>query len=280
MRPVKVLGACVIAVLLSAACVSAASAFKPALGTCKPAEAGQAGKYADAGCTEKRAKGGPSGYEWTPATESRLRATGSMTFQTQSGAQISCTMGGPSKVRFTDPSTAEAPLWVLQNCSSEEQQCTAAFLFNEGEVNNEYAFLGLPAEEGEPTPGWAGKLGYIEGRGGPTPTVGLPYKVANHERLFEPVVCQGAIGTVWIGGAKKGGDSFVGQIGPVNTMTTEFTERFGESAPGIQSPASLEGRKAEYLEAFLHNHWERVAIVAELHYEVEEEGGMELKATT
>ena len=64
-------------------------------------------------------------------------------------------------------------------------------------------------------------------------------------------------------------------------MTSEFTQTYSESAPGVPSVANFEGKNPVSLEAFLHGHWEPVAMTATFENEVEfgEEPPMEIKAT-
>jgi hypothetical protein len=128
-----------------------------------------------------------------------------------------------------------------------------------------------------PAPGWVGKLGFISGRGSESPLVGVQYTVKNNEKepFGEPVVCEGGPGTVRIR-ARKGKTSSISTIGPVNTITDEFTQIYGESAPGVPSASSLEGKKPEHFEMFVRQHWEPAAMVATLHLHPE---STEIKAT-
>lgn len=261
---------------------SASQAEKIEWGKCL-ATGGTGGRYTDPGCTEKAEhKRGVylGGYEWE-AREGRvhlepMEMVGDVTFETAAGAKIECTvLGSESELTGHGPDLAQTPFWEFHGCESEGQQCTSNNALEFGEINNKFAWF----EEGEPTPGWEGKLGFVSGKGSKTPVVGLVYKVKNHERAFEPVSCEGPIGTVWIGGERKGGDSFISTIGPVNETTSHFTQTYSESAPGIQSPASFEGKKPVHLEAFLGGHWEPVAMTAEFRYELGPEEEWEIKAT-
>jgi hypothetical protein len=277
-RYLKGLGLCLLATFaVSAIGVSAAQAETLEWGSCTAVEGGTGGKYTDAGCTEK-AEHKRGAYEWArlPGGEENLEgmtAEGNIVFETAAGKQIECTgLGTESRLHALSPKAAKTPLWIFQGCSSAGQVCTANDNYF-GEINNEFAWL----EEGTPVPGWTGKLGFISGQGSSSPVVGLEYKALNHERLFEPIACAGGLGTVWIGGTHKGGDSFVSTIGPVNRMTGEFTQTYDESAPGVASVTSFEGKNPVYLEAFLGQHWERVAMVATFRYEPSAE--WEIKAT-
>ena len=271
---------------MSALAAAGASAKLPEWGKCQATGGGTGGKYSDAGCTVKahKKKGVyTGGYEWTTlAGEFQLRPmalAGTLVFETTAGKKIECTgLAGESHAELRGASGALTPLWELEGCQSEGQGCKSEMAFSEGEINNTYAWYGEPAEEGGPTPGWTGQLGFIA-KGGPSPVVGMAYTVKNDERLFEPVVCHGAIGTVWIGGAPKGGDSFISAIAPVDQMSTEYTETYSSSAPGVQNPTKFAGGKRAMIEAFLENHWEPVAINGTFHYLTEESGQpIEIKA--
>ena len=234
MRYLKGLGLCLLATCaISAFGVVAAQAETLEWGKCTAVEGGTGGKYTDAGCTEK-AEHRLGAYEWSrlPGGEENIEgmtAEGAIVFETAAGAKIECaTLGGESRLHALSPKATRTPLWIFQGCTSGGKICTANNDFH-GEISDEYSWL----EEGEPVSGWMGKLGFISGQGSSSPVVGLEYKPLNHERLFEPIACAGAVGTVWIGGQRKGGDSFLSSIGPVNKMTPEFTQTYGESAPGI-----------------------------------------------
>jgi hypothetical protein len=277
------------------ACVSAlalaATAFAhlPELGRCQALEAGTGGKYSDAGCTvhAKRKHGVPTGgYEWAPLSETinsggretpeQLQMTGSMVFETAAGNKIECAeMSVEATVTYTGAQSAKTPLWQFENCSAEGQPCRNSHAPEEGEINNEYAWFEESPEEGVPIPGWRGRLGFISK--GASPVVGVDYTVLNDELLFEPTVCKGLIGTVWIGGGRKGHDSFISRIEPLNEMTSRFTETYTESAPGIQSDTKLGGHNS-WLEAFIENHWERVALSGTFTYGFERGEELEIKA--
>jgi hypothetical protein len=267
---------------LGAMGTAAAQAETLEWGKCAALPGGTGGKYTDAGCTE-RAEHKSGGYEWTSLEVEKdltyINAVGDVSFETAASASIQCTGGvGPESTQFAlNKKTLKTPLWIFEGCKEAggEEPCTANNSFS-GEISNEYAWH----EVGTPVPGWKGKLGFVSGAGTPDPVVGVEYKVLNHERLFEPVKCEGALGTVWIGGSKHGGDSFVSTIEPVNTMTNQFTQVYGESAPGVSSVTNFEGRNPVHLEAFLGQHWESVAMVATFHDEVEfGHQQLEIKAT-
>jgi hypothetical protein len=283
MKGMKILGGGVLVVLaLMMIGVSASQAETLEWGKCVEVE--DNGKYTDAGCTEKATKhhGGlfDGGYEWTSLEVvkdlTQMVVVGDVSFETAAGISIQCTgVGGESAEYALNEKALTTPLWIFTGChgAGGEEECAAI------EISNEYAWYGIPAEEGLPMPGWNGKLGFVSGAGTSNPVVGVEYKVLNHERLFEPVKCEGALGTVWIGGSRIGGDSFISTIEPVNTMTKQFTQVYGESAPGVSSVTNFEGKRTVHLEAFLGDHWEPVAILATFHDEVEYgEEELEIKA--
>jgi hypothetical protein len=248
-------------------------------GTCYETPHGSGGRYADAGCTEKAGRRQGS-YEWERRERkvhlSHLEATGAITVETAAGEKIRCaSFGSESEEVGLGPKAMSTPLWELEGCESEGQPCESDFALDRGEINDDYAWDG----EGEPTPGWVGTLGFVAGEGTSSPVVGVKFEVRNHERLFEPITCDGAIGTVWIGGSKKGSDSFIATVGPVNEMTEEFTWTYSQSTPGVPDPASFEGKKPVFLEAFLKDHWEPVAMTATFHNTAPAEGAGEIKAT-
>ncbi|MGO9490062.1 MAG: hypothetical protein ACLQBB_13680 [Solirubrobacteraceae bacterium] len=299
MRRLRVLGlTMLVACAAGSMLVATASAGVPEIGKCQAVEGGSGGKYTDAACTQKarRSHGQlTGGFEWAPLehlersggrrSPGKLTMQGSMVFETAAGKKIECeTMTVASLVTLTGAKTARTPLWEFEGCSSEGQPCKDQEAPEEGEINNDFAWFEEPPtaenENGEivptgPAPGWRGSLGFITR--GASPAVGMDYTVLNDERLFEPVKCEGAIGTVWIGGAKRGRDGIISTIGPLDVMTSKFTETYAESAPGIQSNTRLDGHHSS-IEAFIENHWEPVALNTTLTYGFEEGGQFEIKA--
>lgn len=265
-----------------------AAAQLPEWGSCSAIGSGRGGRYVDPGCVTRavRRAGKPQGgYEWAPLAAgqiSQLRpmtAVGPVSFQTPAGREIECLGLGPESFgRAKGPSGAATPLWELEGCGSEGQECRSGLASSLGEIDDMYAWLEEPAEQGGPRPGWSGRLGFVSKTDDP-PSVGIEFTVSNDERLFDPVSCNGPIGTVWIGGARTGGDSFIGTLTPMDKMSAEFTETYSQSAPGVQTPAKLEGHRARTIMAFLENHWEPVAITASFHLQVEAgRGELEIKA--
>lgn len=283
------LGAWALFLLAGGVLTQAARAGLPEWGTCRATQTGTGGRFEDPGCLTKAGKhaGSPRGaYEWTPAREggqvnlATVALEGPLKIETAAGATIECTrLGSDDFARVWGPNTTATPLWEFGDCGSEGASCqTGASAFALGEINNLFAWQEEPAEPGRPVPRWSGRLGYVSKETDPR-TVGILYTVANHERLFSPVSCGGPIGTVWVGGAPKGKNAFASTIGPVDAMTSEFTERFAQSDRGLQTPAGLEHHARGGLLAFLENRWEPVAIVATFRYAVESAGGsLEIKA--
>lgn len=290
MRHVKVLALCLGAVLVLGV-FSATTAWGketlPAWGKCEPTAESTGGKYINSGCTEKATKHkglNLGGYEWHPLEGQfnlePMRLVGALTFETQAGKKIECTEEGRNYSRLIGPSGARTPLWQFEACTSEGEECHSEFGEEPGEISNEYAWREHSHVEGVPNPGWVGQLGFVEGKGTANPVVGFSYTVKNDETLFNPVICKGPIGTVWLGGYEKDGDGFISVIAPVNQMTGEFTETFSESSPGTQSVTKLHGAKKDVIYANLEGHWEPVAIKA-VFRDITEEGDedLEIKAT-
>jgi hypothetical protein len=212
-------------------------------------------------------------YEWHPVTSTlssgeretppELTMEGAIKFETASGKSISCnTLAVSSELTLTGPQTQRTPLWVFNGCESEGLPCKAAHSPEQGEIENTYAWFEEPAEEGLPVPGWRGQLGFITR--GASPVVGNQYSVLNDERLFEPIVCQSSLGTVWIGGEHNGGDA--------------FSETYAQSAPGTPSVSRLVNHRKVYIEAFFDQHWEPVAITATFTFGFEGGRAVEIKA--
>jgi hypothetical protein len=293
------LGLCLVAVFaLGVVIAASASAKLPEWGKCHRVEVENAqeeiefpevgGKYTDSNCTVKaRAKQGvfQGEYEWKEATgnhafqgEELSITSGVFTFEMQSGEKIECASVGPeSLMGGLGGSEAKTPLWIFQNCTSEGKGCATLSIGSfPGEVANVLEWL---EEEGR---GWKGQLGYVEGnQSSPSPAVGLGFTSDNsetgeHERFFVPIVCEGSIGTVWIGGERKGRNSVIGTIGPVNQMGTQYSLTYSESAPGIQQPEKFANKNREVLQAFLHGRWEPVAFNGQLTFTT---GKAEIKAT-
>jgi hypothetical protein len=275
-----------LSVLLTCILSTGAQAALPEWGACKPASLGAQRRYSDPGCTIRTGRRTPHAYEWValpPQQRVQLRLmsiVGSARIQTVAGRTIQCqALGGESFARAEGPKGLATPLWELQECSSEGQECHSLGAAVIGEINDVYAWLEEPAEPAGPRPGWPGRLGWVTRATAP-PAVGIEYTTRNRERLFDPISCRGAIGTVWVGGDPAHRSSLISTISPVDRMVGEFSETFGQSAPGVGEPVRFEHRPPAKLTAFLENHREPVAITATFHYSVEAPPGtLELRAT-
>lgn len=274
------------AFVLCGALTPPAKAGLPEWGTCRATVSGTGGGFQDPGCLAKagqRAGVPQGGYEWNAlalGAQAHLGTTvpeGSVRIQTAAGASIECShLGSESFARVRGPNTTATPLWELEGCSSEGSSCqTGATAHAFGEINDLFAWQEEPLEPGGPIAGWAGRLGFVAKETEPR-TVGILYTVANDERLFPLISCGGSIGNLWVGGGPRSPNSFVSTIGPVDTMTSEFTEVLAEGAPGIQAPGGLVHHAPAGLLAFVENSWEPVVISAVFHYAVEA-GGSELE---
>jgi hypothetical protein len=211
---------------------------------------------------------------------SMMSPGGGVKIQTAAGVLIECTsLGSESFARVRGPNATATPLWEFGGCNSEGSGCqTVATALAPGEINNLFAWQEEPLEPGGPVPGWAGRLGFVAKETEPR-TVGIQYTVANDERLFPLISCGGPIGNVWVGGGPKSPDTFVSTIGPVDTMTGEFTETLAEGAPGVPAPTGLQHHAPVGLQAFVENHWEPVVITAVFHDALEAASGeLEIKA--
>jgi hypothetical protein len=272
--------------LLAPILAPAAHAASPEWGTCKPVGASATHRYSDPGCTSATGARTPAAYEWVPLAAQRripLRATsllGDVRFQTPAGRTIQCeALGGEDFARAEGPKGLATPLWELQQCGSEGQECHSVTAGVIGEINDVYSWLEEPSEPGRPRPGWTGRLGWVTKTTSP-PVVGIEYTTRNRERLFDPVSCRAALGTVWIGGDPAHNSSFISTIAPIDQMTNDFSETFASSAPGVGEPGRLENHYPVRLSAFLESHWEPVAITGTFRYRVEDPPGpLELRAT-
>jgi hypothetical protein len=266
-RHVRMLGLCLLAMCAFGAIVaSGASAHLPEWGGC---EAKAEGKYEDAACTVKAHKSHgvyTGGYEWYAGAsfgkgygideyffEVQFSPT---SFEATGGKTIQCS-GGTGYMELESPSSVKEILYELSGCKSEGQPCKSPFVVGgPGSITNETQWL-----EGE---GLKGKLGYVAGKGTETPTIGLtltafrtPKQLKEEgslqkvERLLQ-ADCEGPIGTVYIGGQKKGGNALISVIAPVDEMSSEYTQTFAGTA-GVPSPLSFEGRKETYLQESFSN---------------------------
>ncbi|HYM45491.1 MAG TPA: hypothetical protein VES65_04935 [Solirubrobacteraceae bacterium] len=264
----------------------------PSTGKCLSLEGHPGGLYTDAACTEKSPKvkglyqGGYELYlEGIGGEKATLGGAGTATYETQAGKKIVCPrLGSNSYTRFT-VSGAKTAYWDFEGCVSEGEECYTPFsALREGEINDFYQWFyegkngveELPTEL--PVPGWVGKLGYIEGKH-TSPVVGVAWTSRNNERFFEPIECEAqATGTFWIGGNRRGGNTIIANLAPVNQMTTSYTETYSSPSPGVQAVKQFESQHSPYvLQAFVKSNWEPVALNAPFNYTTER--AIEIKAT-
>jgi hypothetical protein len=294
MRHLRTLGACLVAVLaLGAVIASTASAGLPEFGSC---EYTARGKYTNEACTERAQHKGEGNYEWYTGKEFGRPARhaegnppykmssvvyegeiGPATFETSSGKKLQC-QSGRTEMSLENPETehlgdeesgelfelhgsnkgVKGVLLAFTGCESEGKECHS-FAGYEGEITNEE---GLIFQDGEYA---IGTLGFINKA---THEVGLSLTtIAKTSKetprlLINDAICEGSVGTVWLGGSKTGGNSVISVIKPVDEMTAEFEQVYGQSAAGLQSPASFEGKKEDTLRAYLSNQniWEPLAL--------------------
>ncbi len=274
MRRFRSVGLCLIAVLAASAVAAAsASAGLPEWGGC---EATPGGRYEDAACTVKahsRKKNG--NYEWyTGASFGHgyglegyvlYLTIGPTTFETTGKNAIACSSGSGETALGPAPNEIRDALLNFEGCKEvggEERYCSSPeFPHGRGGITNEFDYW----DEEE---GLGGKLVFVGGKGSEVPTVGLSltsfrkFKIESKEReRLLTAICSGPLGTVWIGGAKKGANEAISLVAPVDQMSTEFTQTFSESSPGVAVPDALENGGEKYLEEFLSNEnkWEQSA---------------------
>jgi hypothetical protein len=261
-RTTTVLFGLVTAILISAA-TAAASPTLPEWGRCMASDKGE---YSDAGCTDKVGKGKGS-YDWKSAlsvAQPELTSQSSeaviegvngnrlvyaseaepMVARTRSAAEAaksSFLVGIVVTFRF-DPRITF--ILILSGGGPKEVK-QVVFSFPAGIESG----TGASCEEIKTTE-LHGALGYISGSGSPDPSVGLNLKTKGP--IFAEFACPAAgRPSVVIGRNKrtKLGGSVISRITPVDEMTTEFTQVYSESAPGIQNPTKFETGNTAVLEA-------------------------------
>lgn len=196
-------------------------------------------------------KGLTTGYGYTPLKLS----IGDTTFETIAGKAITCPGGhgemttGGSKLVDEEVQTTENPTevedvqLVFEGCKEAggaKAECSSQFYLDGPEsIDNEETYT---SEKG-----FKGKLGFVAGKGGGNPTVGLYLTGFEKEEKLFVVECEGSLATVWIGGTnKKGKNSVISVISPVDELvgegqpTNAFTEAFSESG-GVQAQKKFEG---------------------------------------
>ncbi len=299
----------VAACALIGAATASASVGLPEAGKCELLEA--VGKYLNSGCTEKARKrhGVYQGnYEWSQLSQIEgepVALDGSFAFETAAGKKIECeALYHESSIALLGPKTTRTPLLIFEGCHSEgtgaghgcrsndtAAQAEPEIIDDHAEWREKVIFEENEEEEEIPVgmyPGWPGRLGFIGGKGDPNPSVGVAFKVkrANqlpyppvNQLLFSPIVCEDeAVGTVWIGGEHRGGNSVIGALTPVDQMSSTYTLTFTESAPGEQTPERFEGKRQDVLQAFIKGHWEPLAFVGRWTFTLEGDTPIEIKA--
>ncbi len=289
MRHVRTLLFCVIVALaISAVSVAGASAALPEVGRCEE-KAG--GAYEDAACTVKAHPKRNGHYEWAPHEThfgayyegdnhlfEALGSVGPTTLETTSGQKILCAdtrsyygEEPEMEVAFTPSGSInhDTVLITFTNCKEaggEEKECYSPGGSNEergegGTITNFEFYL---EEEGA-----RGRLAILSGKGTQSPTVGLlltPNAPSGEDNEFKRILtaeCEGPMGTVWIGGEtskKRGLDTIIAQVGPVDQPTSSLTVDF-EQSNGLQKPDTYYGHP-RFLEGFLKNEWEQLGIAS------------------
>lgn len=301
-RHVRMLGLCVVASLgLGLITAAAASAAKPEFGKCQRLPTNvPIGKYSDPACTVSASK--RSGrYEWAPARDKEGVGTqfglgggtrGSTTpfvLETTGGTKLECADQAAGVDGRTSLVAGQELGEGSEGTPGTPGEAAGYFNFTECHESSEGTEEGKPCfaqdspsfEGGEITNGGIepfgyGKLVYLSGKGTESPTVGFAYAPYQEGTPFFDVVCEGHLGTVVVGGTTKHGhDMVLGEIGPVDEMTTTHTLTFSESG-GVPSPLTTESGKEEYLQSSVATHYEESGWSVTITLEGEEEG--EIKA--
>lgn len=254
------------AAVVVSAVLAASAAAMPEWGHCEE-QAG--GKYTDAGCTVRAHPRSGGHYEWRLNGFEVQGEFGPMTFQTPAGNDWQCS-GGNIAFGVLPPGEGSATQVILTGCESEGKECQSAFGNSPGEISNTAQLFG-----GKDI---LDKLGFLAGKGTGSPTVGLGLTSSEREGIFFTAGCEGGIGTIWVGGEKKGGNTVIGQISPVNQVAESFTLSFAASEPGVQQWKALENSSKERtVKEFIKHKWEQSSWSGELVLTTSEP--VEIKAT-
>ncbi len=301
MRRITLMGVCLAMLALSAAMAGSASASLPEWGGCEAAPLGH-GMYSDSGCTVKAANKKTEGdYEWytgnsfgwvhnrehgidhgSPEVYFAI-AIGATTLETTGGDQIACSggLGELSASLAESTKNVHNVLLDFDGCKEvggAEAECSSPFYLDGVEnIDNQ-------AEYDEEA-GFRGTLGFLEGKGSEHPTVGLSLTSFNkyvpetkEAEILMTAVCEGPLGTVWIGGNKKSGNAIISAIAPVDTMAKTYTQTFAASKPGVQQWSSFEGKHASVLDEFVLHNWEQSAWSTSFEDELSGTRSIEIKA--
>jgi hypothetical protein len=222
----------VFAVAVLVAAVSATSAVAlPEIGRCV-AKAGT-GKYKNANCTEKAGtKPAEKQFEFlhgTPAHAIGEESTGAVEpfGETERGLRMTCT-GETAVGEFKE---VTGKIKEVTNLVRKFTGCLVPVSKApcQNEAAGEVVFKPM-----------SGKLGYISGKGTPSPVAGLELHPLIKKSLMAEFTCTG-VGTFKVGeGLGKGRDCFISAIGPVNLMTAAFTVQM-KGTVGIEEPTHFEG---------------------------------------
>jgi len=272
------LGLCLVAVFAVAAVAATSASALPEWGKCV-AQAG--GKYKDAACTEKAAKGAGE-FEWKKgstlpndhfqgenvgsggvlSTQLYLCSAENEAVRERLVSEGACTAGGGSVVKFieakieceTEHNTGEAVgKNKVANVSVRFRGCK---LFGSAPCSN-----GPESGEVQVNP-LKGELGYINKS---EKKVGLLLEPAKKHGDFASFNCAGILTTVvGVGSTKQGAwykpeshggyDGIISPISPVNTMTTKYEQVYTVNPETFENiPSKFEGKHIELLEDFTYN---------------------------
>ena len=269
MRHIRMLGLGLIAALATAALMASSAFALPEFGKC---EAKAGGKYSDANCQVKAAKGKGT-HEWVKATALKNKK-----FRGEGGTGIlnvkyrSCE--GPEGLSERT-AECEAKGWNEGALAVEcETEAATGEVHGTKEVNNiEVRFKGCKVYGSTPcsnTPiegeidvnPLKGTLGYINKA---KKEVGIDLNPKTKKGEFAKFNCAGIIGTVVgtdpkskgesapVYPPKGGGDGIISPITPVNTMTTKYTQTYTTTEEDENIPNKFEGKPLQVLESYGFN---------------------------
>jgi len=278
-RHVRMLGLCLVAAFAVAAIAATSASALPEWGKC---EAKAGGKYSDANCTVKAAKGTGS-FEWKKGKElAPVRFSGE---NVGSGGVLNTELKfceGSEKIQETripkgkcveqgGEITDALGENIAVECGSEHN--TGEAVGTNGVNNVSVVFRGCKVfgtapcsngpEEGEIRVNpLKGKLGYINKA---EHKVGVLLEPAKKHGEFAKFDCAGILDTVvgvgntkegaWYEPEKTGGyDGIISPITPVNTMTSKYTQVYtGNPGTHENIPSKFEGKHIELLEDYVYN---------------------------
>jgi hypothetical protein len=227
MRRSRMLGACMLAVALSAVFAAGASASLPELGRCVKVT-NHTGEYIGIHCIHKSPTHKGEAEFTTGAAKNKFEGfnpSGSVVLQTAK-LKISCsaiTLNG----EYTGAKTSTATLDLISCANDATKHKCQSNPLKEGEI--------------EPSSALKGELGFITG--GEKPTVGLDLKPEN-----QPIVVfecgEPGKGETELQATLEG--SVIGQIKKLNVMVPEFSLLF-KSLGGKQVPEKFEGGATDTL---------------------------------